>query len=748
MIKFVVFDFDGVFTDGKFYFDNENNVKKCYNGKDAYSLKILKQNNIKCGIITNDKIISIKHAPHIFDRLDKVSLGSDKPKLEILNSWLDEYGLSLNEVAYIGDDLPDREILQKVGFSACPNDAVEEVKQVSQYVCKNKGGEGAVREFVDLIIKKYINNNKINICFCIPARFNSSRLDKKLLLPLGNKTCIQRAVSSLYSSKYFDNNIYVFTDNEKIISNLKDFNCNVILTDTTFKNGTERISKNLDKIDNKYNIIVNIQGDEPFISYKNVDYCIDKHLENNGNNIFYTTLHETNNTTEYLNSSASLKLVIDNNNNVIYYSRNIIPSNKNQIVNPNIEYNTFTGIYVYNKTKIVEYGKLTNTFLQNEEDCEQLKLIENGFKIKSYKTIEYNEISLNTKDDYTYLSNKYCNNKKELILDCTLRDGGYINNWKFSKSFIMDFINLMNSVAIDFVEIGFVNKTNNYKGEVVGHCRNINTEYLNLFKNTNFKIAVMADYKDINMNILENANSIEIIDLVRIAFHKKDLVDAIDTCVKVKNLGYKVSVNAMAITRYNEEELNHLIMLVNDNNFDILYIADSYGSLNNNDIKKCISNFDNKLINTMIGIHLHNNMNNAFSNFISSQEVMTKKCLYVDTTLFGMGRGAGNLQTELVLNYKNINNEMIINTVLFIDKYLKQYFNNNNNTGWGYDLDYFLSGLFKVHPNYINKFREINISLSNKIMLIQKIIEDGKHSTFSKEYINCIINKYNNKLID
>ena len=171
MIKLIVFDFDGVFSNSKFYFDNSNNIKKTYNGKDSYSLKLIKKYNIKCGIITNDKIVSIKHAPHIFDRLDKVSLGSDKPKLEILDTWLDEYGFSYQEVAYIGDDLPDIPVLKKVGFSACPNDAVEEVKQVSQYICKNKGGDGAVREFVDLIIKNNIIKN--NVCFCIPARLKS-----------------------------------------------------------------------------------------------------------------------------------------------------------------------------------------------------------------------------------------------------------------------------------------------------------------------------------------------------------------------------------------------------------------------------------------------------------------------------------------------------------------------------------------------------------------------------------------------
>ena len=160
MIKLVVFDFDGVFTDGFFNFDNNNNINKSYNAKDAYSLNILKENNIKCGIITNDKIVSIKHAPHIFDRLDKVSIGSEKPKLDIITEWIKEYNLSYKEVAYIGDDLPDIPVLEKVGFSGCPNDAVEDVKNISNYICKNDCGKGAVREFVDFIIKNNVKYTK------------------------------------------------------------------------------------------------------------------------------------------------------------------------------------------------------------------------------------------------------------------------------------------------------------------------------------------------------------------------------------------------------------------------------------------------------------------------------------------------------------------------------------------------------------------------------------------------------------
>tara|TARA_B100001093_G_scaffold158253_2_gene150749 strand:+ start:68 stop:3286 length:3219 start_codon:yes stop_codon:yes gene_type:complete len=159
MIKLVVFDFDGVFTDGKFYFNNNNITSKCYNAKDSYSLKLLKRKNIKCGIITNDKIVSIKNAPHIFERLDKYSLGQDIPKIDILSQWISDLNIKLEEVAYIGDDIADISVLKNVGFSACPKDAIKNVKTIVDYVCENECGNGAVREFVELIIEK---NNTLN----------------------------------------------------------------------------------------------------------------------------------------------------------------------------------------------------------------------------------------------------------------------------------------------------------------------------------------------------------------------------------------------------------------------------------------------------------------------------------------------------------------------------------------------------------------------------------------------------------
>lgn len=245
------------------------------------------------------------------------------------------------------------------------------------------------------------------VCFCIPARYDSTRLNHKLLLDLYGENCIRRTIKQVKKSKYYSNNIYILTDSDLIKNSIEDLDCIVIMTGEDYRNGSERISKNLDKVNSNYNFVVNIQADEPYISEKNIDFSIDKHLQNNTNDLFYTTLHEEKNDVEYLKSTASLKMITDKNNNVLYYSRNIIPWNKKGEIINNYVYKTFTGIYVYNRKMLEMYSNMSDTELQCMEDCEQLKILENGYKIKSYSSIGYNEISLNTEEDYKYLLEKY-----------------------------------------------------------------------------------------------------------------------------------------------------------------------------------------------------------------------------------------------------------------------------------------------------------------------------------------------------
>ena len=565
------------------------------------------------------------------------------------------------------------------------------------------------------------------ICFVIPARLTSTRLPNKLLLSIGEKTCIQHTITQVAKSKYFNDNIIVLTDHKDIKDNLNGYPCNVIMTSNTCKNGTERISTNMTKICHKYTIIVNIQADEPFISAQNIDFCIYKHIYNTDSGVFYTTLHEKSNSKEYLLSTASLKVVIDINDNVLYYSRNVIPSNKTGILNDEYVYNTFTGIYVFNRDMIELYARLNNGLLQIEEDCEQLKILEAGYKIKSFPTVEYNEISLNTFEDYRFLMKKYIE-KHISYLDCTIRDGGYTNDWKFDDKFITEYITIMDTIGIDYVEIGFVNKTTDDR---YGTPHKITKEYANLFINHSFRICAMGNYGDIDIDSLKIGLPL---DMVRVAFHKKNCKPAIQKCIEIKKLGYKVSANIMAITNYSDHEILELIKLINESEVDVLCIADSFGSMSHHDLLHIVNILESSIIYSSIGIHLHNNMNNAFSNYTCVKSAVTDRNYIFDSTLFGIGRGAGNLQTELIF-HRQLSHDILCNLILFIDEYIRH----DKKCLWGYDLDYLYSGLYNVHPNYVIKLREYDFDLKKILSTLHHIANSPQKNYFDSTYLDTLI---------
>jgi 3-deoxy-manno-octulosonate cytidylyltransferase (CMP-KDO synthetase) len=241
------------------------------------------------------------------------------------------------------------------------------------------------------------------VCICIPARYNSSRLPGKLLYNFKNKTCLELTYNAAKQADVDE--IFILTDDEKIRKQMP--HANVIMTDVNCINGTERISKYLHTIPQKYDIIVNIQADEPFIDYKNINHAIKKYKESNDPNMFYLTLHQKIDDHKYLKSTSCVKVIIGHNNNVLLYSRNIIPWNKVGKINTDMDYFGFTGIYVYNRNMLEKFCTLPNTKYQMEEDIEQLKILEHGYGIKSYECPYFNEISLNDKNDYDYLLKKY-----------------------------------------------------------------------------------------------------------------------------------------------------------------------------------------------------------------------------------------------------------------------------------------------------------------------------------------------------
>ena len=158
-IQILVMDVDGTLTDGKIYISAEGECFKAFNVKDGYAIaNILPKYGIEPMIITGrNSDIVLQRCREL--GIKEIYQGVER-KAEFLKSLLEKRNLNFSQVAYFGDDLPDRDCLMLAGISGCPSDAVEEIKGVVSFISSKKGGEGAVRDFIERIIKESTKNKK------------------------------------------------------------------------------------------------------------------------------------------------------------------------------------------------------------------------------------------------------------------------------------------------------------------------------------------------------------------------------------------------------------------------------------------------------------------------------------------------------------------------------------------------------------------------------------------------------------
>lgn len=147
-IKLLITDVDGVMTDGGMYFTSNGDEMKRFNAKDGMAINMCREHGIESGIISHGHHAGIVESRASVLCIEKVYVGKE-PKVEILNKWISEMGINIDQVAYIGDDLNDIPVMKMVGISACPADASKAVKMISDIVLETNGGQGCIREFVE-----------------------------------------------------------------------------------------------------------------------------------------------------------------------------------------------------------------------------------------------------------------------------------------------------------------------------------------------------------------------------------------------------------------------------------------------------------------------------------------------------------------------------------------------------------------------------------------------------------------------
>jgi len=284
-------------------------------------------------------------------------------------------------------------------------------------------------------------------------------------------------------------------------------------------------------------------------------------------------------------------------------------------------------------------------------------------------------------------------------LDCTIRDGGYINNWDFPLRMVRDIYWRLSRAGVDYVEVGF----RDHADDNTPLWRRSPENELQLVKKDihGAKLSVMVDYgKTTTDDFLPAEDSA--IDMIRVAVHKDKVPQALDFCEALQEKGYILSIQLMGYPQYEDHERQDVLRRLESSSLGYVYVADSYGSLLPDEVHSILQPLV-ALNRFNVGFHAHNNLQLAFAN---SLEAMKAGARIVDSTLYGMGRGAGNLATETLLSYlqqQNTDKYNVIHALFCVDMYMlglkKRY-------DWGYQLPFMLSAVCQCHPSFAREVVE------------------------------------------
>ncbi len=284
--------------------------------------------------------------------------------------------------------------------------------------------------------------------------------------------------------------------------------------------------------------------------------------------------------------------------------------------------------------------------------------------------------------------------KQPKILDCTIRDGGLVNNWEFSEQYVSDLYQSLNQAGVEYMEIGYKNSPKLLKGaEDSGPWRFLDDAFIKsvIKEKLNTKLSALVDIGRVDENdILPRSESM--LDLIRVACYSRDVDKAIELVQVFHDLGYETTINIMALSNVMESELEEAFELIKESPVDVVYVVDSFGSLDNTNINYFVDKFQKHLPNKKLGIHAHNNMQLAFSNTLLAAN---KGIEYLDSSVYGMGRAAGNCNTELLVTHLKNPKYKVRPVLEIIERYMLDM---RNKWEWGYLIPYMITGSFDEHP--------------------------------------------------
>jgi len=285
--------------------------------------------------------------------------------------------------------------------------------------------------------------------------------------------------------------------------------------------------------------------------------------------------------------------------------------------------------------------------------------------------------------------------EKIKVLDCTVRDGGLINNHNFDLRFVRTVYKALSQAGVDYMEIGYRNSKRLFSPQEFGKwkfCEDDDIKKAIEGIESRTKISIMVDVDRVDIEDVKPCKDSPV-DMVRVASYVKDIDKAIFLVNHFAEKGYETTVNIMAISKALDNELNEcLYQLEEESKANVVYIVDSFGALYQETIEFLVKKAKAILKTKEVGIHGHNNQQLAFSNTI---EAIIHDANFVDGTVYGLGRAAGNCPLELILGFLK-NPKFDIRPVL--DLISQEFIPLREKIEWGYIIPYAITGILDEHP--------------------------------------------------
>lgn len=329
------------------------------------------------------------------------------------------------------------------------------------------------------------------------------------------------------------------------------------------------------------------------------------------------------------------------------------------------------------------------------------------------------------------------------LLDCTLRDGGYINDWEFGNEALISVFNRLNGAGVDIIEIGFLDQ-----GRRFDMNRSIQPDTASMSKVYNkasekkSMVVAMIDYGTCDIDNLQ-LKSETFIDGIRVIFKKENMYNAVEFGKGVMEKGYKLFLNMVSITSYSEADVIEFTKKVNEIKPFTVSIVDTYGLLYAENLFFYFKLLD-KYLDEGISIcyHSHNNLQLAYSNIIEMLKLDTDRNVIVDGTLYGMGKSAGNAPLELLATHLNQRYGKDYDMVQILEAIDFDIIPIHKKYHWGYNLNFFIAAENKCHPSYVQYLKNKRSLPIKVVKEILDSIELEKRLNFDERYIEGLYEKY------